>query len=284
MPDLLSGGSERAPVSLRLPRWAVPALLGGLLVLGLAAVAAPGLLASRREADRPPVVTALTSGGSVVGGSARLWLLLQGPPSARLSGLVPTLPGADVRLGVVPSAFSPRGDAVVRLDVTPSCPQALSGLRRGTLSLRVDDGRSRGPRTVVTPVDTTGLVDSTVRAQCAGEGDRAPARGPRVRSAPGGPPGALRTVVDLGAPGPEVVVVEGVTAGSGLVVEVVTSLPLRIAPGGRGRLVVDLRAATCAPDPGAPPFVLERAADGDVEPSVDPGLRGRLEALRRSVC
>ena len=105
-----------------------------------------------------------------------------------------------------------------------------------------------------------------------------------MRVAESGAPGLLRTVVDLGAPGPEVLVVTGVEPGPGLSAEPLASLPLRVAPGRRGQLVVDLRSDGCSADPDAPPFLLEYATEGEVEPRVDPALRGRLDALRRSGC
>lgn len=272
MPDLLQAGSERPP--LRVPR------RSGAVLLAALAVAAAGLLSVPvvRDAGAPPEVTATTSGGSVIGGRLRVRLLLEGPASARLSALVPVLPGSAVDVGVAPAAFSPGGDAVVRLDVAPDCPAALAGLGDAALALRVDGEAVR------VPVDTSGLLAETVRARCSGQGPVVPVRGPQLRAGQGGPGGALRTVVELGAPGPEVLVAAGVTAGPGLRVDVVTPLPLRIAPGRRGLLVVDLRPGRCQPDPDSPPFVLELAADGEVEPVVDAGLRGRLQALRLSAC
>jgi len=223
-------------------------------------------------------VTATTSGGSAIGGRLRVWLLLEGPPSTALSEVAGRLPGSVVRTSA-PDAFSPRGYAVVRLDVTPACPDALAGLAEAAVEVTL-----AGSGLVRVPVDTDGILASTVRSRCQGEAAQLQAQGPLVRVADSGVPGVLRTVVDLGAPGPEVLVVTGLSAGAGLDVEPLTSLPLRVAPGRRGQLVVDLRADGCSADPDAPPFLLDYAADGEVEPRVEPALVGRLAALRREGC
>lgn len=283
--DLLASGPDRPPR--RLPRVRLDRTARALLLL-VAAVLAAGVLTvpSVRAAGAPPRVTAVPSGGAVVAGRLRVYLLLLGPPSARLAAVRPLLPGNDVRADLVPDAFSRAGDAVVRLDVAPRCPGAVEGLDAARLDVTV--GGRGGPHTVRVPFDTSGLLAGTVRARCAlASGqlvETPPVRGPRVRAGGSGPGGVLRTVVDLGAPGPEVLVVSGVTAGPGLAADVVTGLPLRIGPGHRGRLVVDLRRDGCSADPESPPFVLEYAAEGEVEPFVDEALRGRLDALRSGGC
>lgn len=279
--DLLASGPERPPR--RLPRPQAALLLAALTVAAAGAWAVPVVQADVRTAQAPPVVTATTSGGSVLGGRLRVWLLLEGPPRARLAGVEPRLQGSEVR-AVAPESFSRRGYAVVRLDVDPSCPAAVAGLAGADLAVRVDDDRPAGARTVRVPLDTSGLLEATVRDRCSGRGGDAPLRGPLLRAGEDPAPGVLRTVVELGAPGPEILVVKGVTPGPGLSVSVVTPLPLRVPVGRQGELVVDLRPGRCAADPEAPPFTLEHAADGDVEPVVDAGLRGRLLALRRGAC
>lgn len=279
--DLLESGPERAPRRLPRPDLDRPAaaLLAAAAAVAVAGAASvPSLRAQALAEAAPPAVTATTCGGSALGGRLRVWLLLEGPPSTALSGVAGRLPGSVVRTNA-PDAFSPRGYAVVRLDVVPACPDAVAGLGAAALELTVGDAGE-----VRVPVDTDGILASTVRARCDGEGSQLQARGPLVRAADSGVPGVLRAVVDLGAPGPEVLVVTGVSAGPGLGVQPLTSLPLRVAPGRRGQLVVDLTAAGCSADPGAPPFLLDYAAEGEVEPRVDPGLRGRLDALRRTDC
>ncbi len=269
-PDQLASGPSRRPV----PGRTRALLLAALVVAGAGAVSVPSV----RAASAPPVITATTSGGAS-GGRLRVWLLLEGPASARIAGVRAVVPGSGATAGVVPEAFSERGDAVVRVDVDPRCPQAVQGLGDAALQVRLE-----GEPAVRVPFDTDGPLAGGVRARCGGGGDAPRRRGPLVRAQAGGPAGALRTVVELGAPGPEVLVVRRVSPGPGVGVDVVTPLPLRVQPGMRGRLVVDLRPGRCALAPGEPPFVLDAAATGEVEPSVDAALQGRLDALRRSAC
>ncbi|MCW2777286.1 MAG: hypothetical protein JWN17_1011, partial [Frankiales bacterium] len=204
-------GPERPPR--RLPRLQ-PSRTQAALLLAVALTATGGALSvpAVRAASAPPQVSAVQSGGAVVAGRVRLYLLLQGPPSARLRAVVPRLRGSTVTADLVPRAFSAEGDAVVRLDVAPRCPGAVDGLDDAALDV------TAGPadRTVRVPFDTSGLLAGTVRARCAGLVETVPVRGPRVSAGTGGPAGALRTVVELGAPGPEVLVVTSVTPGPGL--------------------------------------------------------------------
>lgn len=270
--DVLGSGPERPP--LRVPGRTRALLLAALAVAGAGVVAVPQVQA----ASAPPTITATTSGGAS-GGRLRVWLLLEGPASARLESVRAVVPGSEARAAVVPEAFSPQGYAVVRVDVQPRCPGAVEGLDGAALRVALT-----GEQVVRVPFDTDGPLAGGVRTRCAGLEDAPVPRGPRVRAESGGPAGVLRTVVDLGAPGPEVLVVRGVTPGPGVAVEVVTPLPLRVAPGRRGQLVVDLRPGRCVLDPDEPPFVLDDAAAGEVDPVVDPSLQGRLDALRRSAC
>ena len=279
--DLLESGYERAPR--RLPRPDLPrpvaVLLAAAAAVALAGAASvPSLRAPTRTPPVPPTVTATTSGGSASGGQLRVWLLLEGPPSEELSEVTGRLPGSIVRTSA-PDAFSPGGFAVVRLDVTPACPVAVAGLTEAAVQVTLG-----GREVVRVPVDADGILASTVRSRCQGEAAELQARGPLVRLADSGLPGVLRTVVDLGAPGPEVLVVTAVTPGAGLAAESLSSLPLRVAPGSRGQLVVDLRGDGCSADPDAPPYLLDSAADGEVEPRAEPALRTRLAELRRDGC
>ena len=280
--DLLESGPERAPR--RLPRPDLPrpvaALLAAAAAVALAGAASvPSLRAqTSTRATSPTAVTVTTSGGSASGGRLRVWLLLEGPPSAELSEVRGRLPGSVVETSA-PDAFSPRGLAVVRLDVTPACPVAVAGLTRAAVELTLGSGD-----VVRVRLDADGILASTVRSRCLGEAAELQARGPLVRLVDSGLPGVLRTVVDLGAPGPEVLVVTAVTPAAGLVAESLSSLPLRVAPGSRGQLVVDLRADGCSADSAAPPYLLDSAADGEVEPRAEPALRTRLAELRREGC
>ena len=239
----------------------------------------------------PPLPRVLLTHASVTGGRPgadgvlRLSVRLEGVPRAQLLSLQVELPGSAVVLAPLPDRLSPAGEAELRMDVLPRCPDALLGLPQAAMVAAVRGRAGSAVRLVRVRVDTAGVLADTVRRRC-GQVPGAPALAPSLVVLAGpSAPDLLATQVQVAAAGPSRVTVVAVRAGPGLAVTVRTPLPLVVEPEAPPvALHVDLSPDGCGGAPDTPPYVLVLADGQTVALSVGPSVRRRLDALRPYVC
>lgn len=239
----------------------------------------------------PPLPRVLLTRAEVAGGeqgtegTLRLRVRLEGVPRAQLLSLRAELPGSAVVLSPLPDRLSAAGVAEVRMDVLPTCPEALPGLSQAAVVAAVRGRERSAVRLVRVRLDTAGLLAEAVRDRCGPVAGAPALRASLVELAEPTAADALATRVELAPAGPAAVTVVAVRPGPGLAVDVGTPLPLVLEPSSPPTpLRVDLRPGGCGGAPDTPPYVLVLADGQSVALSVATSARPRLDALRPYVC